>query len=43
MRHVANQGYSKKWMTGDRIAGTTSGEDPRYSKKFETLLQQKLM
>ena len=38
MRHVANQGYSKKWMTGDRIAGTTSGEDPRYvqQKNVET-------
>ena len=35
MKFVANNGYSKKWKKGDRIAGTSSGEDPRVKRDME--------
>ena len=35
MRFVAKHGYSKKWKKGDRIVGTTSGEDPRVMRDIE--------
>ena len=34
MKFVAKNGYSKKWKTTDRLAGTSNGEDPRYSAIF---------
>ena len=36
MRFVAKNGYSKKWKKGDRIVGTTSGEDPRVKRDIES-------
>ena len=35
MKFVANNGYSKRWKKGDRIAGTSSGEDPRVKRDME--------
>ena len=35
MRFVAKNGYSKKWKTTDRLAGTTNGSDPRVERDME--------
>ena len=35
MKFVANNGYSKKWKSSDRLVGTTSGEDPRVKRDME--------
>ena len=35
MRFVAKNGYSKKWKTTDRLAGTSNGSDPRVDRDME--------